>query len=130
MATDLGERIDRPGFRPAHPGRILRRNLEALDMAQGAFAEHIGISRQHLNAIINGHDAVTAGLAARLGKAFSVSAQFWLNLQAAHDVWDAEKRPAVKRIEALQKTGGMNVATKVSEILKPAKATIRRKRRA
>jgi plasmid maintenance system antidote protein VapI len=35
---------------------------------------------------------VTVDMAARLSRAFGNSTRFWLNLQANHDAWDAERR--------------------------------------
>ena len=100
MATE--ERAGRPGWRPSHPGAILREDiLPALDMPMAAFAAHIGISRQSLYDIIGERRSVTADVAARLGRAFGNSTMFWLNLQAAHDAWQAERQPAIKKIERL-----------------------------
>src|SRR5215471_15078913 len=40
----------RPGFRPVHPGRIIKRNIDALGLTIEAFADHIGTSRQTVHA--------------------------------------------------------------------------------
>jgi predicted ATPase/plasmid maintenance system antidote protein VapI len=37
-------------------------------------------------------------MAARLGRVFSTNPQFWLNMQAAHDVWEPERSRDIKRI--------------------------------
>jgi hypothetical protein len=41
----------RSGFRPVHPGRIIKRNIDALGLTIEAFADHIGTSRQTVHAI-------------------------------------------------------------------------------
>jgi addiction module HigA family antidote len=88
----------RPGFRPVHPGRIVKRNIEALGITIEEFAERIDTSRQTVHAILSGRSAVTPVMAARLGRVFNTSSQLWLNMQAAYDVWEPERSRAVARI--------------------------------
>jgi antitoxin HigA-1 len=95
---------EKPGFRPVHPGRIVKRNLEALEMTVIAFADHIGATRQTVHAITSERSAVTAEMAAKLAKAFKTSARFWTNMQANHDVWEAERKPAVARVRPIKWT--------------------------
>ena len=104
----------RPGFRPAHPGRIIKRSVEALGMTIEAFADHIGKSRQTVHAIISGRSGVTADVAARLARAFGTSVQFWLNLQVNHDAWEAERAPGVLRVGRLKAVGGKSVTKRSS----------------
>jgi len=93
----------RPGFRPVHPGRIIKSNVDALGMTIEAFAEHIAKSRQTVHAIIAGRSAVTADMAARLARAFRTTPQFWLNMQANHDVWEPERARDIARIRPLRR---------------------------
>ena len=81
----------RPAVRPAHPGRILRGILRESGIALAALARHLQVSRQTLYAIVNEQRPVSVDMAARLSLAFGNSAQFWLNLQANHDAWDADR---------------------------------------
>jgi addiction module HigA family antidote len=89
---------DTPGFRPVHPGVIVKRNIDALELTIEAFADHIGTSRQNVHAIIRGDRAVTPEMAARLGRAFNTSSQFWLNMQTNHDVWEPERKASILKI--------------------------------
>jgi len=93
----------RPGFRPVHPGRILKRNIDTLGLTIEAFAEHIGTTRQTVHAIIAGRSAVREEMAVRLGRAFQTTPQFWLNLQMNHVVWELERLQSLKRIRPLHK---------------------------
>ena len=101
MADDKVESAGRPGFRPKHPGVILANAIASAGISKSAFAAHIGVSRQSLYEVLNGERAVTADMAGRLGKALGTNARFWLNLQAAHDTWEIERRPEIARIEQL-----------------------------
>ena len=96
----------RPGFRPSHPGRILRRDLDALEMTVETFAAHIGVSRQTAHNVISGRHGVTPEMAARLARAFKTSTGFWLNLQSAHDAWEAERLESVMNIKPIRRGAG------------------------
>lgn len=77
---------------PAHPGEILLREfLEPMELPQTRLAEHLGIPVQRVNELVNGKRGVTPETAWLLGQAFGTSPQFWLNLQASHDL--AKSRP-------------------------------------
>lgn len=78
--------------RPTHPGQFLREDFlpdEGLTVA--SLASAIGVSRQSINELIAERRAVSADMALRLGRLFSQSADLWLNLQRAVDLWDAEQ---------------------------------------
>ena len=95
----------RPGFRPVHPGRVLRNSvlpdLEKRGVTVVAFAAHLGLSRQTVYQIANEARPVTADVAARLAAALGNSASFWLNMQANHDAWEAERSHDIWRIKRL-----------------------------
>ena len=77
---------------PTHPGEILLEEfLKPLGVTQVAFAEHLGTSLQRVNEIIRGKRGVTPDMAWRLSQAFGTTPEFWLNLQAAHDL--AREKP-------------------------------------
>ena len=68
-----------------HPGEILMEEfLKPLKISQYRVAVDIGVSPRRINEIVHGLRAVTADTALRLGKYFSVSPQFWLNLQSQY----------------------------------------------
>ena len=81
--------------RPTHPGQLLREDfLPDEGLTATSLATALGVSRQSINELINERRAVSAEMALRLGRLFSQSAGFWLNLQRSVAVWDAE--PALK----------------------------------
>lgn len=86
---------------PAHPGEVLREYLpEGMTVTDAA--EHLGVTRQALSALLNGHSGVSAEMALRLSQALGTGPEIWLNMQVAHDLWSAEQkpRPKVKKIAA------------------------------
>jgi addiction module HigA family antidote len=78
--------------RPAiHPGEHLAEQLEALGMSAAELARQIGVPTNRISEILNGRRSVTGDTALRLGHFFDVNPQFWLNLQSAFDLRNAER---------------------------------------
>ena len=76
---------------PTRPGEILRDEfLKRNGITQDQLADAIRMSRFTVNQLINGKRSVTAESALRLGKALGTSADFWLNLQRAVDLFEAQ----------------------------------------
>ena len=76
--------------RSIHPGEILADELRELNVSAAELARQIKVPRNRLSQIVNGKRAITGDTALRLGHWFGTSAQFWLNLQSAHDLELAE----------------------------------------
>jgi addiction module HigA family antidote len=75
-----------------HPGEILEEEfLKPLGMSINALAIALRVPANRIGAIVEGKRAVTADTAMRLGRYFSMSAVFWLNLQTLHDLSKADK---------------------------------------
>ncbi len=76
---------------PAHPGEILfEQVIEPLGLTVTETARHLGVSRKTLSKILNGRGAITADMALRLELVFGrPSAEHWLRLQDAYDLWKA-----------------------------------------
>ncbi len=70
-----------------HPGVILLKEfLEPMGISPKALATHISIPVQRINQIIRGKRSISPDTAWLLAGAFSTSPEFWLNLQATHDL--------------------------------------------
>ncbi|MWJ28507.1 HigA family addiction module antidote protein [Halomonas sediminis] len=80
-----------PNRCPPHPGEVIEDMLEDMNYSKKAIAQMLGISRQHLHAILATRKPVSPEMAARLGKLFGNGPGLWLRLQAAYDAWHAER---------------------------------------
>ncbi|MGQ0510455.1 MAG: HigA family addiction module antitoxin [Betaproteobacteria bacterium] len=76
---------------PPHPGEILRDTVLA-EMSVSEFARRLGVSRVALSRVVNGRAAVSAEMAIRFSAALGGSAESWLSMQSAYDLWQASKR--------------------------------------
>ncbi len=69
-----------------HPGRLLKRELEARNLSANRLALDIGVPSGRITDILNGRRSITADTAFRLGLYFGNSPQFWLDLQSQYDL--------------------------------------------
>jgi antitoxin HigA-1 len=81
---------------PIHPGEILADELAELDISATALSRALGVPTNRITQIINGHRAITAETALRLGQWFGTSAEFWLNLQKQYELRLAEQQHGQK----------------------------------
>jgi len=76
---------------PVHPGEILREDfVPDYKLTVSGLARALGVSRQTVNELLRERRAVRPEMALRLSKLFGNSPEFWLNLQGAVDLWEAE----------------------------------------
>lgn len=91
---DLSDVVE-PGSAPipmSHPGEYLATMLKELAISQYRLSKSISVPPRRINEIVKGSRAITADTALRLGRYFSMSADFWLNLQARYDRDRAEAK--------------------------------------
>lgn len=77
---------------PVHPGEVLRDEfLKPLGLSVYRLARALNVPRPRLNDIVLGRRGVTTDSALRLGRYFGTTPEFWVNLQARHDLDVAER---------------------------------------
>jgi len=79
-------------FNPPHPGEVLREFLPD-DMTIEEIARRLSISRVQLSRILNGHSAISADMAIRIGLLTNTTPESWLNGQMRWDLWCAAQKP-------------------------------------
>lgn len=73
-----------------HPGIWLRHEMiEPLDLSVSDAADKLGVSRQTMSKLLNGHQGLTGDMAIRFEKAFGLSADTLMRMQAAHALAEA-----------------------------------------
>jgi addiction module HigA family antidote len=81
---------------PIHPGRILLEDMKDDGISINAIAQSIRVPANRISLIVNERRSITADTAARLGRFFGTSAQYWLNLQNRYDL-DSIDQEAIRR---------------------------------
>ncbi len=78
---------DGPPLPPIHPGEMLATEfMEELNLTSEALAKAMGVSQEHLQAILDCRAPITAEDSLRLGHVFSMSDGFWMRLQNHYDL--------------------------------------------
>ncbi len=92
----------------AHPGEILREDyLPATNLSAGGLAKAMGLKdRSRIEQLVREQRSITSDTALRLGRVFGTSPEFWMNLQAQHDL----SRDAIAQREALRAIGPLKAA--------------------
>ena len=75
-----------------HPGVILLEEfLTPMGISQNRLARAMDVPPRRINEIVHGKRIITADTALRLARALGTSEQFWMGLQADHDLEEARK---------------------------------------
>ena len=74
----------------AHPGRLLKRELQARGLSASKVALALGVPPGRVTDILNGRRSIAADTAVRLGLYFGNGASFWIGLQSQYDIGRVE----------------------------------------
>ncbi len=74
-----------------HPGRLLRREMDARKLSANRLALDLGVPSGRITDILNSRRSITADTALRLALYFGNNAQFWLDLQSQYDIAIVER---------------------------------------
>ena len=78
---------------PTHPAALMREDvLPAQDVSVAQAARDLGVTRQTLHRLLAEKIGVSPEMAVRLGKFCGNGPDLWLRMQAAHDIWHAERK--------------------------------------
>jgi len=89
---------------PAHPGEILKELIiDSLELTITDVSKHLDVSRKTLSKVLNARGSVTPEMAMRLELAFKKpSADHWLRLQNAYDLWLVRGQQSELHVEPYQ----------------------------
>ena len=72
---------------PVHPGEIVLEDfMKPADISINGLATELRVPATHISAIVNETRGITADTALRLGRYFSTTSEFWMNLQTRFDL--------------------------------------------
>lgn len=77
--------------KPTHPGEVLLEEfLKPLGMSQVELAQKMGVPIQRVNTLVHGKRDMTAETAVLLSRVLKTSSEFWMSLQVACDLYEAQ----------------------------------------
>ena len=99
----VSETLNKIGMKPPHPGSFIREEiLQELKLSVAQAAAILGVRRATLSDLVNGRASLSPEMALRIEKAFGVSLDTLLRMQAWHDSYAMRQRESeiqVKRYE-------------------------------
>jgi addiction module HigA family antidote len=99
----MSEAIEKVGMKPCHPGEFIRTEiLDELSLSVSHAAEILGVRRATLSDLVHEKAALSPEMALRIEKAFGVSMETLLRMQAFHDTHRMRQRASevnVRRYE-------------------------------
>ena len=90
----------------APPGETIKENLEVIGMKQTELAKRMGMTKEHINEVLNGKSAITPETAIKFQTVLGMSANFILALENTYRIYLAEqsqKEQEKKEIQYLKK---------------------------
>ncbi len=73
---------------PVHPGEVLKELwLAPMGITIKEAAESLGVARKTVSKIVNRRGAITPEMALRIEIVFGSTAETWMNMQTAYDLW-------------------------------------------
>ncbi|NIC41304.1 HigA family addiction module antitoxin [Aquabacterium sp. A08] len=88
---------------PPHPGEFIAGiYLEPNGISGRELAQQLDVAPSTLGRVLKGTSRVTPDMALRLSKAIGRSAESWLAMQDAHDLWQARQRVDLQRVGQLK----------------------------
>jgi addiction module HigA family antidote len=95
-----------PMKNPPHPGEVIREDIvKALGLTIARAAEILGVRRATLSDVMRAKAAVSSEMALRLEKAFGVSMDLLLKMQAGYDAAQARQHSKHIKVERYHPDG-------------------------
>lgn len=86
-----------------HPGEVLREEfMLPLGITANALSRDLDVPPNRITAIVAGARGVTPDTALRLARYFDTTPEFWVNLQAGHDLSAATVREGARIAERVR----------------------------
>ena len=97
-----------PMYNPAHPGALVRGNVEEPGWTVTECARKLGVARHTLSRLINERIGISPVRALGLEQLGWIIADFWMRVQATYDLAQEQLRreAAAKRTESIRRKAG------------------------
>ena len=89
-------------FNPPHPGEFIAQTyLEGTGLSGRVLAGKLGVTPSTLQRILSGSSGISPEMALRLSIVLGRSAESWLAMQDAYDLWQARTRLDLDQLKPL-----------------------------
>jgi len=92
-----------PMYNPSHPGEFITAIwLEPFGISARTLASALGVATTSVTRILNGSTRITPEMALRLEAVLGRSAESWIRMQDAYDMWQARQTVDTTSLKALE----------------------------
>ena len=81
---------------PVHPGETLRDSLSAVGWTTKEFADKLGVSRNTISRLLNGHCGISPNVALALERIGWSNADYWMRFQSSYNLAAARRSLTIK----------------------------------
>jgi len=87
---------------PPHPGEFIQATyMEPYNLSCRYLAEQLDVAASTLNRVVKMQSGISPEMALRLSKSLGRSAESWLAMQDAYDLWQAKKRVKLSSVHKI-----------------------------
>lgn len=105
----MSEKTDAPGSDTVtHPGKALAQAMKARGLSANKLALALRVPSGRITSIVNGRRGISAETAIRLGRFFSMDAEYWMTLQSRFELAEALARHGDRIAEEVPEAGAFN----------------------
>jgi addiction module HigA family antidote len=95
----------KPMYDPPHPGEFIAEvYLEPFRVSARQLAARLDVAPSTVGRLLSGAHRISPEMALRLSKTLGRSAESWLAMQDAHDLWRVRREVTLDRVERLELT--------------------------
>ena len=92
-----------PDLEPAYPADLVAGEIAGRAVSRVALAKALGVARRTLYDLLEKKSGVSAEMAVRLEAVLGPSAEFWMSMQAAHDLWAARAKLRATKLKPIDR---------------------------
>ena len=87
---------------PPHPGEFIQATyMKPYNLSCRYLAEQLDVAASTLNRVVKMQSGISPEMALRLSKSLGRSAESWLAMQDAYDLWQAKKRVKLSSVHKI-----------------------------
>lgn len=87
---------------PPHPGEFINETyMRPYSLSCRYLATQLNVAASTLNRILKGQSGISPEMALRLSKSLGRSAESWLAMQDAYDLWQARRRLKLGKVKKI-----------------------------
>jgi len=89
-------------FNPPHPGGVVKESMERLNLGVRGLAKALGVSPATVQRLVSCKSAISPEMAIRLETVIGSTADTWIAMQNAYDLWQIRSKVDVSGLKRVR----------------------------